>query len=106
MHAINCTSLTDVCYGSTEDDWNAIDFSDDNEPLLNATIHYVIGLRKASNGNWYYYVNGVVQSSYTDIAKHSTGSQWYVKKGKAQTSYTGKVTYNGKTYNIVKGKVA
>ena len=35
-----CDSLTDVYYNGTEEDWNEIAIGSDNEPLLNATIHY------------------------------------------------------------------
>ena len=37
-----CTSLTDVYYSGTKEDWEAIDFDDedDNECLTDATIHY------------------------------------------------------------------
>ncbi|MCC8078314.1 MAG: leucine-rich repeat domain-containing protein [Oscillospiraceae bacterium] len=36
-----CVSLTDVYYGGSEDEWNAIAIEDEgNEYLLNATIHF------------------------------------------------------------------
>lgn len=35
-----CDSLTDVYYGGSEENWNNIDISSSNKPLLNATIHY------------------------------------------------------------------
>lgn len=35
-----CTSLTDVYYTGTEEQWNEINIEGDNEALLNATIHY------------------------------------------------------------------
>lgn len=35
-----CTGLTDVYYTGSEEQWNKIEFYEDNEPLLNATIHY------------------------------------------------------------------
>ena len=37
----NCTSLADVYYTGTEAQWNEIEIGDENEPLLNATIHYL-----------------------------------------------------------------
>ncbi len=36
----DCSSLTDVYYGDSEEQWNDISVGSDNEPLLNATIHY------------------------------------------------------------------
>ncbi|MCD7767890.1 MAG: dockerin type I domain-containing protein [Oscillospiraceae bacterium] len=35
-----CSSLTDVYYGGSEDDWNTITIGSDNDPLTSATIHY------------------------------------------------------------------
>lgn len=35
-----CDALTDVYYGGTEAQWNAIEIGDYNDPLENATIHY------------------------------------------------------------------
>ncbi len=40
-HAFNsCSSLTDVYYGGTQVQWNAISIGSNNGSLLNATIHY------------------------------------------------------------------
>ncbi|MBR5517899.1 MAG: leucine-rich repeat domain-containing protein [Clostridia bacterium] len=36
-----CENLTDVYYNGTEEQWNNITVGEDNEPLLNATIHFV-----------------------------------------------------------------
>ena len=36
----NCSSLTDVYYYGTEKDWNSIFIDEQNDELLNATIHY------------------------------------------------------------------
>ncbi len=36
---------------------------------------------KAVDGKWYYYVNGVVQTSYTGFASNENGD-WYIEKGK------------------------
>ena len=35
-----CINLSDVFYGDSEDRWHQINIGDDNDPLLNATIHY------------------------------------------------------------------
>lgn len=36
-----CIALTDVYYYGTEDDWNEVVIESGNDPLLNATIHYI-----------------------------------------------------------------
>ena len=75
---------------------------------------------KASDGNWYYYVNGKVATNVTTVAKNVNG-WWYVKNGKVDFKANtvaknangwwlirnGKVdfSYNGGTYNVVNGKV-
>ena len=53
---------------------------------------------------WLYVKNGIVDDSYTGLAKHS-GSWWYVEEGAANTAYTGFVTYNGTEYYIKWGQV-
>ena len=35
-----CSNLSDVYYKGTKTQWNKIEIGDDNDPLLNATIHY------------------------------------------------------------------
>ena len=35
-----CTALTDIYYTGTETEWEAITIDGNNEPLINATIHY------------------------------------------------------------------
>lgn len=35
-----CTELTDVYYSGTKEQWEAIDILENNDPLLNATIHF------------------------------------------------------------------
>ncbi|MCD7770685.1 MAG: leucine-rich repeat protein [Oscillospiraceae bacterium] len=37
----DCTSLSDVYYYGTEDEWNEIEIGSNNNPLLNATIHFL-----------------------------------------------------------------
>ena len=36
----NCSKMTDVYYLGTEEQWKSITIKEDNEPILNATIHY------------------------------------------------------------------
>ncbi len=45
-----CDSLSDVYYGGTEEEWNAIEIASDNEKLTDATIHYNFGKESGSCG--------------------------------------------------------
>ncbi len=45
-----CDALTDVYFGGTEEEWNAIYIGDGNEALLSATIHFVTRLTYDANG--------------------------------------------------------
>ena len=38
----NCSDLTDVYYNGTEEQWLAISIGSDNDPLTNASIHYIM----------------------------------------------------------------
>ena len=38
-----CNSLTDIYYGGTEKEWNAITIGSSNDYLLNANIHFIYG---------------------------------------------------------------
>ncbi len=84
------------------------------------------GLAQAEDGNWYYYVDGEVDTtytgmlkneneiwyiksgkfdvSYTGMAKNAYGV-WYINKGKLDTTYTGMVVYGGKCCYVNKGKL-
>ena len=61
------------------------------------------GLHRAKDGNWYYYSNGKVDTSYTGMAENSYGI-WYIKKGKLDRTYTGMLVYAGKWIYVNKGK--
>lgn len=56
-----------------------------------------------ANGNWYYFTKSSLDKTFTGIAQKSDGL-WYVVKGVVNKKYSGKVTYNGKTYKVTKGK--
>ena len=36
----DCTNLSDVYYSGTKEDWTKIEIEDNNDPVLNATIHF------------------------------------------------------------------
>ena len=38
---MDCTNLTDVYYGGTGEVWESVNIGKNNEPLLNATIHFI-----------------------------------------------------------------
>ena len=54
------------------------------------------------NGSWYYVKKGVVDWTYTGLCLHN-GTYYYVAKGVLDWNYSGKVSYNGRTYTVVKG---
>ena len=62
------------------------------------------GLCKAEDGNWYYYVDGVVDTSYTGMAKNKNG-WWYITNGKLDTSYTGMAKNKNGWWYITNGKL-
>ncbi len=71
------------------------------------------GFGQGTDGNWYYYANGKVDTSRNDVIKDtnkqidSTAGWWYVVGGKVQKSFTGLADYknaNGWWY-IKNGKV-
>ncbi len=46
------------------------------------------GLHKDEQGEWFYYVNGAIDNTYTGMVKNEYG-WWYVKDGKLDQNYTG-----------------
>ncbi len=81
--------------------FNGVEYTASTEP-------YDTGLYKKSDGDWYYYVDGVWQSDYTGLVKYTngSGSWWYVVDGKINFNYTGLVKYvTGSWYYVVNGKV-
>ena len=67
-------------------------------------IVYGSGMYKGADGQWYYYTNGKVDTSYTGLAKNAYG-WWYMNKGKLDTSYTGLVKYKSNWVYVVNGKL-
>lgn len=85
------------------------------------------GLNKAADGKWYYYTDGKINTEFTGMAKNEYGwwymkngqivrtytglaqneyGWWYMKNGQVYRTFTGKITYQGVTYSVNKGKVA
>ena len=61
------------------------------------------GLCEAEDGNFYYYVNGQVDTTYTGMAENEYGV-WYVKNGAVNKNYTGMYLYDGKWIYVNAGK--
>ncbi len=79
-----------------------ISFSETDNSV--ATPIFMTGLNKASDGNWYYYANGKVDSTYTGLAKNAYGV-YYVKNGKLDATYTGMVKNAYGVWYVNKGKL-
>ncbi len=65
----NCEALTDVYYGGSRSEWDAISIGTNNEPLLNATVHFnsyftptTIKARGECGDNveWIFYTDGTM----------------------------------------------
>ena len=110
----NSTYNTDP-YGATldGDDWNNyytlkdrvrgfVDFWFLPEGV-STVLNYANGIQKDGDA-WYYYKDGVVDTSYTGLAKYN-GSWWYVKNGKIDFSATTLCKYNGTWWYVKNGKV-
>ena len=62
------------------------------------------GVCQGEDGNWYYYVNGEIDETFSGLAKNQNG-WWYVRNGKVDFSYYG-VEQNGNGWwRIEDGKV-
>ncbi len=69
------------------------------------------GVCKASDGNWYYYVDGVIQTNYNGFASNSNG-KWWIENGKVTFNKndvlkdsTGALGTKGTWYYVVGSKV-
>ncbi len=64
------------------------------------------GLLKHIDGSWYYVASGVVDWSYTGLWKHTNGSWYYVEEGVLDWNFTGLWKHtNGSWYYVEKGKL-
>ena len=80
MAFFDCNRLTDVYYSGSEDEWNNISIYADNDPLLNATIHFNWGKEFYTEGLAYtladdgasYIVSGIGTATDTAIVIPST----------------------------------
>ncbi len=79
---ITSIKLTDI--QNTSNSYN--NYGDDVEPDNTTSSTGVLNLD--SDGVWHYYVNGILDSSYTGMAENEYG-WWYVTNGVIDFSYTG-----------------
>ena len=59
--------------------------------------------KNTADGNWYYYRNGIIDRTYTNVGKNANG-WWYVKNGQVDFSYTGVKSNENGSWRIVRGK--
>ena len=62
------------------------------------------GVIKASDGNWYYYANGVIDYSHTGIEKNANG-WWRIENGKVNFNYEGVAKNQNGWWYLKGGKV-
>ncbi len=62
------------------------------------------GLAKGDDGNYYYYVDGAVQTDFTGLVPNAVGN-WYIVNGMARLNYDGMITFEGTKYLIKSGRV-
>lgn len=79
--------------------------TESTENVENTEADSISGLILASDGNWYYYVNGMIDIGYTGLAYDANVGWWYVKNGVIDFDYTGLCIYNGAAYQVVNGMV-
>ena len=69
------------------------------------TVDILNGICKSPiDGNWYYYRNGVIDRTYTNVGKNQNG-WWYVKNGQVDFNYTGVKSNENGSWRIVNGQV-
>ena len=83
---------------------SAQEYADSNEiDFVNVKLDSnTTGLKKAADGNWYYYKDGKIDFSKTGIVTNDAGA-WYVEDGKINFNYSGVVTDGGKEYVVKYG---
>ena len=64
----------------------------------------VNGVVKAADGNWYYYVNGVIDYNHTGVDKNANG-WWRVENGKVNFNYEGVAKNSNGWWYLKGGKV-
>ena len=62
------------------------------------------GLAKDASGNYYYFVDGKIDTSFTGLVDNAAG-RWYVLRGQVQMRYDGLIEFEGVKYLIKAGHV-
>ena len=62
------------------------------------------GLQMADDGKWYYYKDGVVDTSYKGLA-YANNRWWYVENGTINFKYTGMAYGNGRWWYMTNGAI-
>ncbi len=89
-----CTALTDVYYVGTKTQWKAVTIEDQNDPLLNASIHYnsivppaMVTIEQTSDGiriTW----AAVDGATKYKVSRKAAGESWKTLKTTQNTYYT------------------
>ena len=109
----NTTSLVDRT--NTVLNWNNYEYAICSVSGNNESPKYTISqvrtstvpnvtLGLGSDGVWYCYTNGVVNSDYRGLVSYSNG-WYYVRNGVVDWGYTGLVEYSGQHYYVVNGSI-
>ena len=100
-----CDSLSDIYYKGTASQWKAVKIEAFNNPLENATIHYVPNVPAApalkittSAGKPKIYWNAVDGAAKYEIYRSTDGKNFKYYDRTTNTSYTNKSTTIGTTY--------
>jgi len=64
------------------------------------------GLKQASDGRWYYYENGRVNTDCTGLVEDETMGWWYVENGEVNFDYSGLKQYGDGWWCVAGGRVA
>ena len=110
-----CTSLTDVYYGGTEEQWNEIFVGCSNDALLNANIHfaeapeaavleYVLGLNAFNKANMVFGSNVPSDPSYPTVAPvldNRTGALIFMDAMHWDYTIPAEYAANGEAFNAM-----
>ncbi len=82
-----------------------IGISDDSEASgeITPSNNIANGLHRNSEGKWYLYQNGLINTTYCGLYNDSSLGWCYLVNGKIDFGYTGLTLYNGKWYYVQNG---
>ena len=89
----NCTSLTDVYYDGTEEEWNTnISIAANNDPILNATMHFNEPAVETFTVTFVDYDGTVLKTETVESGKSATAPADPTREGYEFTSWSGTYT--------------